>query len=189
MEIHDLLLTALQLSVQVNGRNHVQTAKLRQFIHQNYPAVKDTAAKVASGSINFGGAGISAMSVPSATVGAKSSGFNGRTPINTANLKKSANISPVSAGSPAVLSDALQEEFASEGVADANVPEYESLKDITENDLAVIAELPEEIILSKYGRANIQELSVKLGFTVDVRKADVAFVKLFKKALLKALTK
>jgi hypothetical protein len=185
MQTANALLEALRISVAEQGQNHLQTGKLKQFIHQNYPAAKDIAAKIVSG-MDKG----TVVSASSSGV-SKSSGFGGRTPINLSGLKKSVNISPeasngkpVATTKPASVIATINESDVV--VAEDNEQTFTPTATFSQEDVLTLVEMDNTMILATYGRANIQELAIKLGLIVDVRKADVAYIAQFKKQLIRA---
>ncbi len=186
MSTSQLLLQALEQSVSEFGQNHLQTGKLRQFIALNHPAQKDAAFKIVSKV-----KAASSVSGASSVVSAKStSGFGGRTPINLGELKNSPNISqpiptPENVVAKTVIADISENEAS---VADDNVqPEFKNFDEFAETDIQTLVEYDEDMLLATYGRVNLQNLGVKLGFSLDIRKSDKAYTTNFKKALIKAL--
>ena len=165
MNTQESLLNALDIATMEFGANSPFVAKFRILVGQHFPAIKDAAFRAAS------------------TTGTATTGFGGRKPIVPKRQNISAQVQPVSV----VVKNEPKAEVIipkSEGeiTADANEQKIES-----EVDLQLLATKTEKELLDTLGRAAIQDLAIRLGFAIDVKKSDMAYTSNFKKLLLKAV--
>lgn len=165
MKTQESLLNALDTATAEFGANSPFVAKFRVLVGQHFPNIKDAAFRTSS------------------TSGVVSTGFGGRKPIIPKRQNISAQAQPVNVvvkndPKAGVISPKNQDEI----IADVNEQKIE-----TDVDLNVLATQTEKEMLDSLGRAVIQDLAIKLGFAIDVKKSDMAYTANFKKLLLKAV--
>lgn len=181
MSTVDYLLEALKTAVSEKGQNHLQTGKLRQFISLNYPAQKDDAYRIVQG-ITVSSTKFKA----SAAYEQKSSGFGSRKPIDMANLNSKNEVKSEQLKDVVTkLADIKESDISA---ADENVHfVFLDTDNLDDSQIEEISKFTEKDMLATYGRDQLQALSIKLGFVIDVKKNDKNFITFFKKALLKAV--
>lgn len=165
MKTQESLLNALDTATAEFGANSPFVAKFRIIIGQHFPNIKDAAFRASS------------------TSGLVPTGFGGRKPIvpkrqNISAQAQPANVAVKNSPKAEVIIPKSEEEIA----ADANEQKIGS-----EIDLQVLATKTEQELLDTLGRASIQDLAIRLGFAIDVKKSDMAYTSNFKKLLLKAV--
>lgn len=165
MKTQESLLNALDTATAEFGANSPFVAKFRILVGQHFPSIKDAAFRSSS------------------TAGAVTTGFGGRKPIVPKRQNSSAQVQPVSV----VVKNEPKAEVIIPKSEDEITADVNEQKIETEVDLQLLAAQTEKELLDSLGRAAIQDLAIRLGFAIDVKKSDMAYTSNFKKLLLKAV--